>query len=134
MKKIFGLTFFIFFLSLSSVYAQQGSSGGGPSLGHGAFSIGSSHEIQAFRELIDRSRFESSLLIQIDESEVEALTTVDGDYARLDDLKDGFVSFDGIHIKEKSVFFEPLKVLNSVRSAILHDGREVKIFRLSKND
>lgn len=42
-------------------------------------------------------------VIKLPQSEVEALINIDGDYARLDDIRERFVHFRGVKIKNNSV-------------------------------
>lgn len=98
--------------------------GGGPTLGNNPFDSASPSDIQAFRELILNSQLNSASLIQIDESKVEALTTLNGDYARVDDLKDSFVVFEGVTIREKKLFLETNNTDSEIYSIILENGIE----------
>lgn len=100
--------------------------GGGPTLSNNPFDSASQSDIQAFRELILNSQLNNLSLIQIDESKIEALTTLNGDYARLEDIREEFVRFKGVHLSEKSeIYLSPHDPEFEIEKVILNNGLEV---------
>lgn len=74
------------------------------------------------------------LTIRLSVDEVDALATKSGEYARLADLREGFVKFEGAKITDEFVILDPQKPHNEVRSIILRDGREASVFSVIGGD
>lgn len=72
--------------------------------------------------------------IQLNKSEVEALTTLSGDYARWEDLEEGFVQFSGAEIKEGKLLIDLDSSRLEINSVILNNGVEALMSRIIGGD
>lgn len=106
-----------FLLSLPAVHAGPGGGGGGigtvPTLRMLA-------EINTIKDFLDRS------LHQLDRHEVEALRTLSGDYARLEDIEEGFVHFSGAVLRNGLLELRPKSNDFEIESIIFVDGSEIE--------
>ncbi len=59
-------------------------------------------------------------IVNIHHSAIEALEGKDGNYARFADISEGFVSYEGVIAKEKSLLIDLKK--SKINSVILKDG------------
>lgn len=73
-------------------------------------------------------------VVKIDSAMIEALITNDGDYARIEDLSEGFVKFDGVEINGDLLKLDTKNPLFNVDSVLLKNGLENKISRVIGGD
>lgn len=67
----------------------------------------------------------------LDRSEIEALITRNGDYARLHDLREGFVRFRGVRVLDDRIELSEQHELDSV---VLSSGEESRLLSRSGGD
>lgn len=71
--------------------------------------------------------------LRIHRDQIEALRTFNGDYARFEDLKDGFVRFIGASIIDDKIKLELNNPEFEVESLILTDGTEESLTQLNRS-
>lgn len=136
-------------ISLAPQLASAGPGGGGGGIGTSPTMMSSLRNLDFagfeevggiignYNETINNSTLMVSennpSLIHLDENRVEALMTSEGEYARLDDIREEFVHFNGVHINRKR---DILILANDprlqVEKIILLDGKEISIEKYSK--
>jgi hypothetical protein len=91
------ITLIICFLFTTSLFAQSVGGGGGPKA------------------------------IRLSADEVDALITKCGEYARLVDLREGFVKFEGADVTYEFVTLDPKRSRSEIKSIILRNGHETSV-------
>jgi len=85
-------------------------------------------EVNAIRNSLSNS------LRRLDPRDVEALRTLNGDYARLEDLKEGFVNFSGATLRGGQLELRPKATDFEIESVIFIDGSELEFAGPSRVD
>lgn len=72
--------------------------------------------------------------IELEKNQVEAITTINGDYARMDDLEEGFVQFSGALVEEGKLYIKLDDTRSEINSVILNNGLETMMSRIIGGD
>lgn len=60
-------------------------------------------------------------------NKIEAITTLSGDYARIDDIAEGFVNFSGVSIQGEKIYIQLKNSHSEVDSLIFNDAEVFQV-------